>query len=225
MFVIPGFYIGTLLSISDRKDRASLIVTFIGGIILSVIAGNPLPVELLMLFTSPALLLFYLLLVGLVSFFLVRQGAFLGFETAVTNTAVAMPGSFPDFIVNVRNANLSHTLWIITVVGVIALLIMICFTLLYYRLLAFDFASTGKGETIVKKIIEAVGGKDNIITAESGLLKLNVYLKNPEIISIEKVQEVGTKRVSETRDGISFEFGTSSYAIGKRIKKKIKQAK
>ena len=221
MFIIPGFYLGTLFSITDTRDRGSLVFTFIGAIVLSIVAGNPLPVELLMLFTSPILLLLYLALVGLVSYFFVVRGIYLGFETIGTNTTVAMPGSFPDFIVNARNVNLSSTLWQIVIIGAIALVIMLLFTIIYYRLLAFDFANTGKGSEIIRNIIESVGGKENIIVAKSSLFKVNIYLRNPEAISIEKVQEVGPKRVSETRDGISFEFGTSSYAVARRINKAL----
>ena len=221
MFIIPGFYLGTMFSITDKKDRTALIVTFTGAILLSVIAGNPLPVELLMLFTSPALLLGYLSLVGVVSYVFIHRGIYLGFETLSTNTTIAMPGSFPDFIVNVRNINLYDTLLTIVIVGIIALFVMFLLTIIYYRYIAFDFANTGKGDVIVLNTIESVGGKDNIISAQSSLFKLNIYLNNPELISIEKVQEVGPKRVAETKDGICFEFGTSSYAIAKRINKQL----
>lgn len=221
MFIVPGFYLGTIFSITDSRDRATLIFTFLGAIILSVIAGNPLPVELLMLFTSPILLLFYLMLVGATSYTFITREVFLGFETTATKTSIAMPGSFPDFIVNIRNVNLSNTLFTILVVGAIAFALMFLLTLLYYRVLAFDFANTGKGNEIVDKLIESVGGKDNIVSATAGLFKLNVYLDNPELILIERIQEIGPRRVSETRDGICFEFGTSSYAIAKRINKKL----
>lgn len=221
MFIIPGFYLGTLFSITDKKDRTSLIFTFLGAIVLSVIAGNPLPVELLMMFTSPILLVLYLILVGLVSYIFITRGVYLGFVTTNTNTTVAMPGSFPDFIVNARNINLSSTMWQIVIIGLIALAAMFLITIIYYRFLAFDPANTGKGDKLVESIIESVGGKENVISAQSSLFKTNIYLRNPEAISIEKVQEVGPKRVSETRDGISFEFGTSSYAIAKKINKTL----
>lgn len=221
MFIIPGFYLGTLFSITDKKDRTALVFTFLGAIALSVVAGNPLPVELLMMFTSPALLALYLALVGLVSYVFVARSVYLGFDAVGTNTTVAMPGSFPDFIVNARNVNLSSTMWQIVIIGAIALVVMFLFTIIYYRFLAFDFANTGRGNEIISNIIESVGGKENIISARSSLFKINIYLRNPEAISIEKVQEVGPKRVSETRDGISFEFGTSSYAIARRINKAL----
>lgn len=219
MFIIPGFYIGTLCCISDKKARHSLTITFIGAIIISILAGNPLPVELLMLFTSPALLALYFGVIGLVSYIFINRQVFLGFETVATNTTIAMPGSFADFIVNVRNVNLSSTLFTILIVGIIAFVLMMLCTIIYYKIIAFDFANTGNGDAIVAKTIESVGGEENIINATSGLFNLNIYLKNPEGISIEKVQEVGPRRVSETRDGINFEFGTSSYAIARRINK------
>ena len=221
MFIIPGFYLGTILSISDKREKTPLIITFAGAILLSVIAGNPLPVELLMLFTSPILLVGYLGIVGLSSYVLINRNAYLGFETTVTNTTIAMPGSFPDFIVNVRNVNLSQTLLVILIVGLAALFAMGLLTFIYYRVLAFDFANTGKGDMLVTSIIDSVGGKSNIIKAESGLFKLNIYLNNPELINIEMVQEIGPRRVVETRDGIEFEFGTSSLAISKKINKKL----
>ena len=222
MFIIPGFYIGTLFSITDRKDRNVLAITFIGAILLSVIAGNPLPVEFLMLFTAPAVLVFYLVLIGLTSYIFSSRGVFLGFEALSTNTTVAMPGSFPDFIVNIRNASLSSTLLTIFVVGVIVLVVMIAFTVFYYRVLAYDFVNSGKLYKVVDDTISAVGGVDNIVSAESGLLKVNVYLRNPEEISVEKIQKVGPRRVSETRDGVCLEFGSSSYLIARRINKLVK---
>lgn len=222
MFIIPGFYLGTLFCITDAKDRRTLAITFAGAILLSVIVGNPLPIELLMLFTSPLLLIMYFVLVGLTSYIFINRQVFLGFETSITNTTIAMPGTFPDFIVNIRNTNLSNTMFTILVVGIAALVLMVLCTILYYKIFAFDFANTGKGDTIVLNTIESVGGKENIVSAESGLFKLNIYLKNPENISIEKVREVGPRRVSETRDGLCFEFGTSSYSIARRINKLLK---
>lgn len=225
MFVIPGFYLGTLFCISDKNDRSYILITFIFAIGLSIMAGNPLPVELLMLFTSPALLLMYLAIVGVVSGCLVNFGAFLGFETTAANTVVAMPGCFPDFIVNIRNINMTHTLWLIFIIGLCAMTLMICCTYIYYRGIAFDFAHTGSGDKLVKDLIAAVGGLDNIDYVGSGLFKLNVYLKDLEKVSIEQVQEVGPRRVTETRSGLTFEYGTSSFEIARRISRKLNKRK
>ena len=223
MFMIPGIYLGTLFSVSDKKDRNYLWIMFVVAIFLSVAAGNPLPIELLMLLTSPFLLIVYLVLIGLVSGFMVSHGVYLGFSGNVASILTAMPGSFADYIINIRNASLIYSLRYIALIGAVAFLICFFVTLLYYRFFAFDFVKTGKGEEFIRLLIDSAGGIDNIIDAGAGLFKLNIYLKEPERISIEKIQDTGVHRVSETRDGLSFEIGTSSYAIARRIKKQLKK--
>ena len=98
---------------------------------------------------------------------------------------------------------------------------MFLMTLFYYRYLAFDFVRTGNGEDIINDIIEVAGGKDNIINAGSGLFKLNVYIRDPEKISYERIQDIGIRKVVETRNGLTFELGTSCNAIARRINKKL----
>ncbi|MBQ6493000.1 MAG: hypothetical protein IJI92_03960 [Erysipelotrichaceae bacterium] len=223
MFIIPGFLYGTVFSMTDKTDRHYLLVEMTMLSVLSIIAGNPLPLELLMLFTSPALLLMYLLLIGLVSGTLVNYEAFLGFSSKITNTVIAMPGSFADFIINVRNASLLPSIRIILIVGLIAFVCMFVITLFYYRYLAFDFVKTGDGGELISNIIASAGGLSNIEMAGSGLFKLNIYIKDPEKISIEKIQEVGVRKVYETRGGLSFEIGTSCSAISRRINKLLRK--
>ena len=219
LFIIPAFYLGTLLSMSDRRERRGHTASFILAILLSVIAGNPLPIELLMLFTSPILLLIYLFLVGIVSGTLVSFGAFLGFNPSGTNAITAMPGSFPDFIINLRNVDLIHTLRVILIVGIIAFAVFLFATIFYYRSLSFEFVSSQNGEDFIRRIIDTVGGLDNITEVGSGLFKLNVYLDDPEKIAIENIHDTGIRRIMETRSGLSFEVGTSASVIAARIRR------
>ena len=223
MFMIPAIYLGTLLSMTQKSDRRYLAFEFIGGIILSIVMGNPLPMEYLMLFSSPYLLLMYLVVVGVVSGVLVNFGAYLGFVNTLSNTTVAMPGNFPDYIINIRNINLTPALKMIALVGLCAFAICFLMTLFYYRFLAFDFVKTGKGDEFVDKIIGAVGGLENISSVGSGLFKLNIEIRDPEKMSVEKIQDTGVKRVYETRNGLSFEIGTSCSAVSRIIRRRIKQ--
>ena len=221
MFVAPAIYLGTLFSISDKRDRSYLWILFVVASLLSIAAGNPLPLELLMLFTSPFLLLLYLIGVGVISSILVNFNAYLGFSTNTTNTVIAMPGSFADFIINIRNSSLLPSIKTILIVGLAAFAIYFLVTLVYYRFFAFDFVKTGSGDELTYRIIDALGGKENVVYSGSGLFKLNIYLKEPEKISIEKISELDLGRVSETKDGVSIEVGTSAYGIAKRINKQL----
>ena len=221
MFVIPAFYLGTLLSMSDKKERSSSIFEFLCAILLSIVAGNPLPTELLMLATSPLLLTIYLVIVGLTSGILVSNEAFLGFSSKISNTIIAMPGSFADFIINIRNSSLIPSIRTIMLVGICAFAVMLLMTMFYYRFLAFDFVKTGESENVVSDIIMVAGGKENIIEAGSGLFKLNVYIRDPEKINYEKIPDIGVRKVVETRKGLTFELGTSCSSIARAINKKL----
>ena len=223
MFMIPGIYLGMLLSMSDKKERNYMSIMFIMGILLSIVAGNPLPIELLMVVTSPILAIMYLAVIGVVSGGLVNFGAYLGFVSNANNVEVAMPGNFPDYIINIRNINLTYSLKIIALVGLLAFIVCLLMTLIYYRYLAFDFIKTGKGDEFINNIIDSVGGIDNIEDVGSGLFRLNLYIKDPERMSIDKIRETEVKKVYETRNGLSYELGTSCAAIARIIKKRIKK--
>ena len=221
MFIIPAFLMGTVFSMTDRIDRGYLLIEMIGLSLFSIVAGNPLPFEFLMLFTSPVLLLMYMALIAIVSGTLINYEAFLGFSSRITNTTIAMPGSFPDFIINIRNASLIPSIRVILIVGVISFIIMFALTMFYYRYLAFDFIRSAEATELVENIIQGAGGLDNIDHAGSGFFKLNLYLVDPEKISIEKLQQIGVRRIVETRDGLSFELGTSCSTISRRINRKL----
>ena len=223
MFIVPGFYLGTLLSVSDRKDRRSLLVLFVLGMLISIVAGNPLPVEMMMLCTTPLLYVMYLLVVGVSSYFLVYFNAFLGYSPVSTSSLIAMPGSFPDFIVNVRNANLIPSVRFIVYIGLAAFVIMAAATMFYYRYMAYDMVDAGTLRQLTRDIIDSVNGKDNIQDAQCGLFKLNLYLNDPEAVSYEKLMKLGIDKITETKTGICFETGSSSYRIAAQIRKNLKK--
>lgn len=224
MFMVPAMFLGMLTSMSDKQERNHYILVFAFAIVLSFVAGNPLPLEFILLFTSPFLFIFYLLAVGVLFGTLSKMGAFLGFEFTGANTAIAMPGSFPDFIINIRNPRVSSSLITIAIIGFVALIICFVFTYLYYHYFAYDLVKTGKGDELVDECVDAVGGLENISNCGSGLFRLNFYLNDLEKVSFEKVRDLGARKITETRNGISIEFGTSSTIIAKRINKRRKKA-
>ena len=62
MFALPGLYLGLYFTISDKKERHRHLLFLIGSILLSFVCGNPLVLELVLLFTSPLLLAAHLVL-------------------------------------------------------------------------------------------------------------------------------------------------------------------
>ena len=136
-----------------------------------------------------------------------------------------MPGSFPDLIINIRNTDLIHSLQVIVIVGLFAFAIFLFATLFYYRSLSFEFINSQDGDEFINKIIDTVGGLGNITDVGSGLFRLNLYLEDPEKIAIENLHDTGIRRIVETRDGLSFEVGTSATVIARKIRHSVHKHK
>lgn len=219
MFLIPSVLLCILTITSNKQARRKLLFPLLGLSLVSFAYGNPLPFELVMLFTSPLLfLIFYLPVVGGVFWYFTKSGIYLGSNISASSPIVTtMPGNFPDFIINLRNIFYINTLSRIVIVGLIAGLILYLLTYLYLRFLAYDIMKTGKTTEFSKNIIEAVGGKENILSASNTLFRLCIDLRDLEKLDVTKIQELHIRRVMETKNGIEIECGTSAYMLQKRV--------
>lgn len=183
--------------------------------------GNPLPFELLTLFTAPLLLVLYLIVVFVIFYALSYFGIYLGSNIVSNSTVTAMPGNLPDLIINLRDINHSETLFKIVLAGLIAGIVCLIVTMIYYRFLAYDLTKSGATEEFALNIISAVGGRDNIEMCGAGMYRICIHLKDLEQVNIEEIQDLRIKRVSETNYGIDIECGTSAYIISRKINKLI----
>ena len=222
IFVVPSFIIGSFLCINEKGQRSKLLLPTLGLILLSVVCGNPLPYELFSLFTAPLLLVLYLIIIFVVFFALSHFGIYLGSNITSGSTVTAMPGSLPDFIINLRDFNYSNTLLKIVIIGLIAGIVCLLLTIIYYRFLAYDLTKSGATDDFSLNIISALGGKENIVRCGASLLRICIHLKDLEQVNIEEIQDLHIKRVSETNYGIDIECGTSAYIICNKINKLIK---
>ena len=223
IFILPAIYLGLLFSITDRTERNRKILFLLAAIAVTAAAGNPLPLEYLLLFTSPLLLLIYLLVVAAVFAVMTMRGVYLGFSFSGADTRVALPGSFPDYIINIRNPQLYDTVVSIFVIGMIAAVVMFVATILYYRYMSYDLAKSGKTDSFVESLFSAIGGKENVVNATSSLFRLNLRLKDLEAVNFDKISEIGARRLTETREGISLDLGSSSTYLSLAVNRKLKE--
>ncbi len=223
IFMAPCVYLGIFNSVSDKKERRSLIIPFVGVIILSIVCGNPLPLELWMLFTCPILLVIFILLEGSLFALLTKQGIYLGSSILASDTITGMPGNFPDFIINIRSVMHYDAIVQIAIVGVIFGVICFVITSVYFRCLTFNLISQTKDKEFVEEIVRAIGGYSNIEEVGSGLYRVNFTLYDNESIDFDELSSLSLCKVSETRDGVCMELGSSSYIISKMINTNLKQ--
>ena len=224
MFIIPALYLGMLFSMSDKQERKHFVLPFVFASLLSFVAGNPLPMELMMALTCPLLLVMYLLVVGTVFAYMTSANIFLGSNIVNSaSTITAMPGNFPDLIINLRSVVHFDSLLQILLVGLVAGIIVYLLTYIYFHFMAYNLINPTKDEAVVNETVEVLGGYDNIENVGSGFFRVNFALFNNENVSIESLKELGGNKITETRNGISIDFGSSSFIVAKMIKKVLKE--
>lgn len=67
----------------------------------------------------------------------------------------------------------------------------------------------------INKLIQYLGGKDNIIDSQINLSRLRVKLKDISIVNKEGIQKLGAKGIVEIDDELKIIFGPNSKALKK----------
>lgn len=69
----------------------------------------------------------------------------------------------------------------------------------------------------LNKLVEYLGGKDNIISTESSLSRFKVTLKDVEIVNKEAIQKLGAKGIVEIDNQLKIILGSESRQLKKYI--------
>lgn len=224
MFAIPAMILAIFFTNTDKPERRrSMLFTF-AMVCGNIICGNPLPMELILLFTAPLLLIFHLVASGMLFGILYSLHAFLGFDYS-GSVISAMPGAFPDYIINARNPQYIRTLLVILLVGIITAIVYYFATYLYYNYFAYDISGSKRSSNIAHRIIDAVGGVDNINATYSSSFKLSIEVVDLEKVSYEKLKRINSSRITETKTRIIINLGSASTIIRKRVDRIIKKTK
>jgi len=73
----------------------------------------------------------------------------------------------------------------------------------------------------INKLIDFLGGKDNILLVEHNLSRLKVKVKDVNIVDKDAIQKLGAKGIVEIDDTLKIIFGPNS----KQLKKYMKDLK
>ncbi len=224
MFAIPAIIIAIFFVNTDRGERHRGMIFTLVAMIANIICGNPLPMELILLFTAPLLLVFHLLASGALFGILYSLHAFLGFNYS-GSTISAMPGAFPDYIINARTPQYVRSLLVILLVGIITAIVYYFATYAYYHYFAFDISGSKRSYGIAVRIIDAVGGVDNINKTYSSSFKLSIEVEDLEKVSYDKLKKINSTRITETKTRIVINLGAPSTIIRSKIDQIMKKSK
>ena len=97
----------------------------------------------------------------------------------------------------------------------IILLILILISIVIIRINKKDFTIK------INKLIEYLGGKDNILNVESNMSRLNIKVKDTSIVNKDAIEKLGAKGIVEIDNELTIILGPNS----KQLKKYIKELK
>ena len=202
----------------EQKTKAKAI--FIPAILTSALTGITEPIEFTFLFVSPVLFLIHSILTGvaLVALYLLK-------------VSCCTMGSLIDvFLYNVP-AGIEKTNWpMFLVVGVV--LLVLYYVLFRWYIIKFDVKTPGrddseevalvtkadyqkkkgtKAETALEtggKILEAVGGQENIVSIDNCFTRLRLELNNLDLLNEELLKETGSKGIVRRGQEVQIIYGT-----------------
>lgn len=219
LFIIPAYYYAIYKLCSSKQDRKRYLGFIVIAMLLSIICGNPLPAELLMMILSPMLYLFYIVVVGLLYAFFQMFHIVIGYNFSEL-LILANPGSGLDLLEYLRNPYVAYNVYRLFGVGVVIAVFFYFITRIYFKRYAFGVFQFIDKEEVCEAIIENLGGLDNILEVDSTIDKLNIKFDNRELINYDKLRESGAYMLLESRNGYLIRLGNISTIVRDYIIKK-----
>lgn len=219
LFIIPAYYIAYYHLCSDRQDKRRYLGFIIIALVLSVVCGNPLPAEILMLILSPMLYVIYIVIVGLLYAFLQMFHIVIGYNFSEL-LIMANPGSGLDLIEYLRNPYVAYNVYKLLGIGLVIAVLFCCMTKIYFRKYALGFFQMVDKNKICEEIVENLGGIGNIIEAHSAPDKLTVKFVNRELVDYDSLRKKGAYLLLESKNGYLIRIGNISTIVKDYINQK-----
>ena len=216
LFAMPAYLTALLTTVSNKKDRRRGIITVVLGTLLSIFSGITLPLEIILLLTTPILYFSHLFLVGFMSAVLLGLGTTIGFSYLGVLSA-ATPGNILDLISLSRNNIINTQIITLLLFGVIVFVLYFYLTKFYYSKIAIDILNVGNQKEEVQGFIDRVGGIDNIVSISSTPTKINLALKDEDNINVGGLHRQGITKIVQTRQGYVLSYGAGSFMLQREV--------
>jgi len=212
MFGLPSMALA-IYATTPKEQRKKAGAVLFGVALTSFLTGITEPLEFLFLFVAPILFLLHAILTGLA----VASAHFLDIHHGYGFSAGLI-----DYIINYKLA--TNPLLILPLGLVFG---FIYFTLSYYIIKIFKyniFAETKEEKEIQEgnealAFIEALGGKDNIISTDACITRLRMEVKASEHLDEDAFKKLGAKGVIKPNSTtIQVVLGTKAESVAESIK-------
>ncbi|MCD3195628.1 PTS transporter subunit EIIC [Clostridium botulinum C] len=217
MFGLPAAALAMILA-SKKENRKKMSGMMISAAFVAFLTGITEPIEFSFIFVAPILFVFHVaaaFLSGIITSFLhIRLG-------------YTFSASFIDYILGFKFAG--HP-WLIWLVGLA--FFALYFVVFYFTIKLFNIHTPGReeedssspkfdniqGTEKAKRVLLAIGGKNNIEVLDACITRLRLTLKDPSIVDKSTLKALGAAGIFESGNNVQAIFGTQAEIIKDEIK-------
>lgn len=103
------------------------------------------------------------------------------------------------------------------ILGGLAIIIVVVWFILARYLKGKKIQTSRKVNIDVEKIITALGGKANIVSAKATNSRLSVILEDDQILNVEALKELGASGIVQTTNKVTVILGQVSHLVAQEI--------
>ncbi|WP_097028370.1 glucose PTS transporter subunit IIA [Clostridium peptidivorans] len=217
MFGLPGAALA-MIATARKENRKKVSGMMISAAFVAFLTGITEPIEFSFIFVAPMLFVFHV------------AAAFLsGIITSLLHIRLGytFSASFIDYLLGLKFAG---NPWLIWLVGLA--FFVLYFAVFYFTIRALNLKTPGrededelvvapinaKGSEKAAKVLEAIGGKENIEVLDACITRLRLTLKDPSKVDKGTLKALGAAGILVAGNSIQVIFGTEAEKIKDNIK-------
>ena len=225
MFGLPAAGLAMIHCAKD-KNRNNVKALIVAGIAASILTGITEPLEFTFMFISPILFLFHVIVYGFGFMIMDLLGVAVG----------GVQAGLIDFTVFGLLRGMDTKWYLIIIVGIIIALVY--YFGFRYIITKFNIMTPGREDDVEDEdgipavisddklsstIVDALGGKINIVSIENCMTRLRVVVDNPNLINEKVLKDTGASGfVRPTKENIQIVYGLKVDQIASDVKAYLK---
>ncbi|WP_186431611.1 glucose PTS transporter subunit IIA [Clostridium sp. BSD9I1] len=217
MFGLPGAALA-MIAAARKENRKKVSGMMISAAFVAFLTGITEPIEFSFIFVAPMLFIFHV------------AAAFLsGIITSLLNIRLGytFSASFIDYLLGFKFAGNPWLMWLVGLA-----FFALYFAVFYFTIRALNLKTPGreddeeavvapinaKGSEKAARVLEAIGGKENIEVLDACITRLRLTLKDPSKVDKGTLKALGAAGILNAGNSVQVIFGTEAEKIKDNIK-------
>lgn len=217
MFGLPGAALA-MIAAARKENRKKVSGMMISAAFVAFLTGITEPIEFSFIFVAPMLFIFHV------------AAAFLsGIVTSLLNIRLGytFSASFIDYLLGFKFAGNPWLMWLVGLA-----FFALYFAVFYFTIRALNLKTPGredeeeavvapinaKGSEKAARVLEAIGGKENIEVLDACITRLRLTLKDPSKVDKGTLKALGAAGILTAGNSVQVIFGTEAEKIKDNIK-------